>query len=107
VFINIVPVLQAIETHDLQEILAGIDKYLQRLVLQPYYHVLQETRCQARQTALLSYFKNKSEEPPIDPKTAVMIQSTLTIHSQGIPLVSNAYIFILLLQNICDINPGI
>jgi hypothetical protein len=38
-------------------------------VLQPYYHVLQERRCQTRQTALLSYFKKKTEEPSIDPTT--------------------------------------
>jgi hypothetical protein len=74
---------------DLQEILAGIDSYLQRLgdinpdwerrcsirrgvsaVLQPYCHVLQERMRQARQTTLLSCFKKKPEEPPIDMKTA-------------------------------------
>jgi hypothetical protein len=76
----------SIETHDLQEILAGIDRYLQMLgdidsdweqsccirrgvsaVLQSYCHVLQETRHQARKITLY-YFKNKSGEPPIDPK---------------------------------------
>jgi hypothetical protein len=39
-------------------------------VLQLYYHVLQERRHQARQTTLLSYFKNKFEELPIDQNTA-------------------------------------
>jgi hypothetical protein len=39
-------------------------------VLQHYYHVLQERRHQARPNALLSYFKNKSEQHPIDVKTA-------------------------------------
>jgi hypothetical protein len=79
----------SIETHDLQEILAGIDRYPRRLggidrgweqscsirrgiseVLLTYYHVLQERRHQARQTILLCYFKKKSEEPPIDPEMA-------------------------------------
>jgi hypothetical protein len=83
------PILRSVETYDLKEILAGIDTYLQRLgnvdpdwerscsirrsviaLLQPYYHVLQERTHQARQTTLLSYFKNKSEEQPVDPKTA-------------------------------------
>jgi hypothetical protein len=32
----------------------------------PYYHVLQETIHQARLTTLISYFKNKSEEPTTD-----------------------------------------
>jgi light-regulated signal transduction histidine kinase (bacteriophytochrome) len=69
-------ILRSVETHDLKEILAGIDTYLQRLsdidpdwersrsirrrviaLLQPYYHVLQERRHQATQTTLLSYFK--------------------------------------------------
>jgi hypothetical protein len=78
-----------VETHDLQEILTGIDRYLQRLgdidpdrkksyptrrgvslMLQPYYHVLQESRHQAMQTILLSYFKNKSEEAASDQKMA-------------------------------------
>lgn len=39
-------------------------------MLQSYYHVLQDRRRQARQTILLAYFKNKSEETPVDPKTA-------------------------------------
>jgi hypothetical protein len=39
-------------------------------VLQPYHNVLQERGRQARQTALLSCFKKKSEEPPADPETA-------------------------------------
>jgi hypothetical protein len=50
---------------------------------------IMERRRRARQTTLNSYFKTKSEEPPSDSKK---IQSTLTIHSQGNPLVSNAYI---------------
>jgi hypothetical protein len=81
--------LQSIQTHELQEILEGIYRYLQRLgdihpdsestssirrgvnaVLQPYYHDLQEWRCQARQKPVLSYFKKKSQGPPTDPKTA-------------------------------------
>jgi hypothetical protein len=40
------------------------------VVQQPYCHVLQERRRQARQTTLLSCFKKKSEEPPTDPKMA-------------------------------------
>jgi hypothetical protein len=79
------PILLSIETNDLQEILAAINGYVQRLgdtdpdwvqscsvrrgvnaVLQPYYHVLQERKRQARQTTLSSYLKNKSEESPID-----------------------------------------
>jgi hypothetical protein len=39
-------------------------------MLHPYYHDLQERRHRARQTTLLSYFKNRSKEPPNDPKTA-------------------------------------
>jgi hypothetical protein len=39
-------------------------------VLQPYYHVLQDRRSQAKQTTLPSYFKKRSEEPPADKKTA-------------------------------------
>jgi hypothetical protein len=74
------PVLQSVETHDLQEILVGIDSYLQRLgdidpdweqscsIRKGVKAVLQERRHQARQTTLLSYFKKKSEEPPTDPK---------------------------------------
>jgi hypothetical protein len=38
--------------------------------MQSYYHVLQVRRLQASQTILRSYFKNKSEGPPVDPKTA-------------------------------------
>jgi hypothetical protein len=62
-------------------------------VLHPYYHVLPVRRHQTRQRILLSYFKKKSESPPIDPRWQ-MIYSTLKIHSQDIPLVSKAYIFI-------------
>jgi hypothetical protein len=39
-------------------------------VLQLYYHVLQKRRHQARQTALLSYFKKQFEATQIDPKMA-------------------------------------
>jgi hypothetical protein len=39
-------------------------------VLQPYYHVLQERRHQARHRTLPSYFKNKSEEAATGPKMA-------------------------------------
>jgi hypothetical protein len=78
------PVL-SIEARNLQEV---FDKCLLRLgdtdpdcerscparrgasaVLQPYYHVLQESRRQAKQTTFLPYFKKKSREPPTDPKT--------------------------------------
>jgi hypothetical protein len=37
-------------------------------VLQPYCHVLQERRQKTRQTTVLSYFKQKSEDPPTDSK---------------------------------------
>jgi hypothetical protein len=40
-------------------------------VLQSYCHVPQERRHHARQTTSLSYFKKKSEEPPVDPKMAL------------------------------------
>jgi hypothetical protein len=72
---------------NLEEILAWFCRYLQRLghidpdwewscsfgrgviaVLQPYCHVLQEKRHQARQTSLLCYFEKKREEPVTDPK---------------------------------------
>jgi hypothetical protein len=56
-------------------------------LLQPYCHALQERRCQARPTTLLSYFKKNSEEPPIDPLNPDDQQT-------GHPLVSNAYVFI-------------
>jgi hypothetical protein len=43
-------------------------------MLHPYHHVLQERRCQDKQTNLLSYFEKKPEEPnpnmledPFDP----------------------------------------
>jgi hypothetical protein len=49
------------------------------------------------------FFKNKSEQPQTDPKTADMIQLTLMIHGQRIPFVSNAYIFIFYYR-ICDLN---
>jgi hypothetical protein len=61
-------------------------------VLQSYYHVLQERRHQARQTTLLSYFKRKSEELPTEPNTAD--DPVDPIHSQSIPLIRNAYVFI-------------
>lgn len=83
------PFYDPIENHDLQENLAGIDRYLHRLsdtnseweqqtssvrqgvnALQPYFHVLLERRHEVRQTTLPSYFKKKLKEPPIDPKTA-------------------------------------
>jgi hypothetical protein len=83
------PALRAIKNHDLQEIVVGIDRYLDRLgdigpdwerscpirrgvsaVLQPYCRVLQERRGQARQTVPIYYFEKKSEEPPVDPKPA-------------------------------------
>lgn len=63
-------VLRSLETHDLQEILAGVDSYLQSLgdggpgweerscsvrrgisAVQPYYHVLLERRRETRQTS--------------------------------------------------------
>jgi hypothetical protein len=52
---------------------------------------LLDSKREARQTTLLSYFENKSEEPPIDLKTAEDDLVDLPIHSQGIPLISNAY----------------
>jgi hypothetical protein len=39
-------------------------------VLQPYYHILQEKRHQARQTTVFIHFKKKSKELPVDPKIA-------------------------------------
>jgi hypothetical protein len=81
-------ILRSVETHDLQEILARIDSYLQGLgnsgpvweqgscsirrgisTVQPYYYSLLERRREARQITLISYFKKIPEEPPIYPKT--------------------------------------
>jgi hypothetical protein len=39
-------------------------------VLQPYYHVLQERRHQARQRTLFPCFKKKPVGPPADPTMA-------------------------------------
>jgi hypothetical protein len=91
-------------------ILAGIDTYLQRLgdvdpdgerscsirrgvtaVLQPYYHVLQERRHQARQTTLLILKRNLRNLHLIQRQQKV-IQLTLTNRSQGILIISNTYI---------------
>jgi hypothetical protein len=53
-----------------------------------------EKRHQAKQTTLIYYFKKNSEQPPIDPKMADDDPVSLMIHSQGIALASNDYIFI-------------
>lgn len=94
----------------LSRILAGIDTYLQRLsgidpdwewsysigrrgiaLLQPCYHVLQERRHQASQTTLLN-LKRNLRNLQLTPRQQKVIRLTVTIHSQGIPMVSNAYI---------------
>jgi hypothetical protein len=95
----------------MQEILAVIDMHLQRLggvdpdrkqscstrrgvsaVLLPYYHVLQERRHQARQRTLLSYFKNKSKKPSIDPQMAEDDPFDPDDPQPGIPPIINAYV---------------
>jgi hypothetical protein len=101
------------ETHNPQQILAGIDGYLQRLgdidpywewsssirrgvsvELRSYCHVLRERRHQARQTTLLSYFKRNLKSLQLMQRRPKMIHLTPTIHRQGIPLISNDYVFI-------------
>jgi hypothetical protein len=105
------PVLRSIETRVLQEILAGIDMYLQRVGDMDTYR---ERRIQCSAAALLpcsagGEASSKANNPPplyflilkinlkslqLIQRRQKMIQSTLMIHSQGIPLASNAYIFI-------------
>jgi hypothetical protein len=71
---------------------AGLLRGVSALLL-PYYHVVQETEPQARQTTILFYLKRNVKSLQLIQRWQ-MIQLTLTIHSLGIPLVSNAYMFI-------------
>jgi hypothetical protein len=115
------PELQYIETYDLQEILAGIDRCLQSLgdidpdweqsccirrgvnaVLQPYYRVLQE---RARQTIHLFYFKKKSEEPPVYPKPAEDDSVDPDDPQPGHTSRQSFLHIYLLLQNEYEVNP--
>jgi hypothetical protein len=57
------------------------------------YYYCQKSRRQATQTTLLSCFRKKSEEPPVNQTRQKMIHSTLAIHSQAIPVVTNACMF--------------
>jgi hypothetical protein len=100
------PVLCSIESHDLQGILPGIDRCLQRLgdsgpdwegSVQCCSLAIMFCRRggmkQGKQPFLLILKRNLSSFQLVQ-RRQKMIQPTLTIHSQGIPLIRNAHIFI-------------
>jgi hypothetical protein len=89
------PILWPIETHDPQEIPAAIYRYLQRSGdIDPDWErtCSAATLLQGKQPLFLILKRNLKSLQMIQ-RQQKMIQPTLTIHSQGTPLISNAYIF--------------
>jgi hypothetical protein len=73
-------------------------------VVQPYCHVLQDRRHQARWTTLIFYFKKKSEKPPNYPNMAKDDPVNFDNPQPGLSSRQQRLYIYILLQNRCDIQ---